>query len=98
VTLRYPYSCFCVTWETIPFTYHVFRVLTEFTHKMEVTYLPVYFPSADELANPQLYADNVQKLMAGALKVPATQHTIKDKISYHQMIISGKISWHQKLQ
>ena len=74
-------------------SYHVFRLFTEFVHSMEVVYLPVYFPSAEELADPQLYANNVQRLMAENLKVPATSHTIKEKLEYHKLIISGKLSW-----
>ncbi|KAJ6634430.1 hypothetical protein lerEdw1_014028 [Lerista edwardsae] len=35
-------------------------------------FLPVYQPSAEEEINPTLYANNVQKVMARALGIPAT--------------------------
>ncbi|XP_042330571.1 lysophospholipid acyltransferase LPCAT4 [Sceloporus undulatus] len=39
---------------------------------VEVEFLPVYHPSAEEAVNPTLYANNVQKVMAKALGIPAT--------------------------
>ena len=59
---RYKYKNYSPTWETIPITTHIFGLLSQFTHQIEVTYLPVYFPSNEELLNPQKYADNVQKV------------------------------------
>ncbi len=32
--------------------------------KMEIEYLPVYNPSPDELADPELYAENVRQVCA----------------------------------
>uniref|UniRef100_A0A3P9NWE2 Lysophosphatidylcholine acyltransferase 4 n=1 Tax=Poecilia reticulata TaxID=8081 RepID=A0A3P9NWE2_POERE len=43
-------------------------------------YLPVYNPSEEEKKNPSLYADNVQKLMAKALGVPATDHVMEGRV------------------
>ena len=43
-----------------------------------VTFLPPYFPSAAERADPELYAANVQAAIAAALRVRATQHTYED--------------------
>ncbi|XP_062994554.1 lysophospholipid acyltransferase LPCAT4 isoform X2 [Elgaria multicarinata webbii] len=40
---------------------------------VEVEFLPVYQPSAEEAVNPTLYANNVQKVMAKALGIPATE-------------------------
>ncbi|XP_060636109.2 lysophospholipid acyltransferase LPCAT4 isoform X1 [Anolis sagrei] len=40
---------------------------------VEVEFLPVYHPSAEEAVNPALYANNVQKVMAKALGIPATE-------------------------
>jgi len=36
----------------------------------ELEFLPVYHPSDEEKADPQLYADNVRALMAKELQVP----------------------------
>jgi lysophosphatidylcholine acyltransferase/lyso-PAF acetyltransferase len=43
-----------------------------------VTFLPPYFPSPAERADPELYAANVQAAIAAALRVRATQHTYED--------------------
>ena len=43
---------------------HFFLLLCQFINHLEVLWLPVYFPSEIERADPRLYARNVRKLMA----------------------------------
>jgi len=50
---------------------HVFQMLTGLFWTVEVIRLPLYVPSEAERSNPQLYADNVQAAIAGALELPA---------------------------
>uniref|UniRef100_A0A8C7DI41 Lysophosphatidylcholine acyltransferase 4 n=1 Tax=Oncorhynchus kisutch TaxID=8019 RepID=A0A8C7DI41_ONCKI len=45
-----------------------------------VEYLPVYTPSQEEKDDPNLYADNVQKLMAKTLGIPATDHVMEGRV------------------
>uniref|UniRef100_A0A8C9T5T3 Lysophosphatidylcholine acyltransferase 4 n=1 Tax=Scleropages formosus TaxID=113540 RepID=A0A8C9T5T3_SCLFO len=45
-----------------------------------VEFLPVYSPSEEEKRDPTLYADNVQKLMAQKLGVPATDYVMEGKL------------------
>ncbi|XP_049469221.1 lysophospholipid acyltransferase LPCAT4 isoform X1 [Panthera uncia] len=40
---------------------------------VDVEFLPVYHPSPEESRNPTLYANNVQRVMAQALGIPATE-------------------------
>ncbi|XP_068953700.1 lysophospholipid acyltransferase LPCAT4 [Petaurus breviceps papuanus] len=40
---------------------------------VDVEFLPVYQPSPEESSNPTLYANNVQRVMAQALGIPATE-------------------------
>jgi lysophosphatidylcholine acyltransferase/lyso-PAF acetyltransferase len=42
---------------------------------MDITFLPVYKPSEAERGNPELYAKNVQRLMARELNIPASDDT-----------------------
>lgn len=92
------------TWESIPVHVHLWRTLTQFTHHASVTYLPVYFPSVAERANPLLYAANVRKVrahwsdritanacevMAEALRVPCAEVGRAEKSEYHSRITSG---------
>ena len=44
-------------------------------NRVEVEFLPVYTPNAEEVSKPEVYARNVQKLMAEALGVPALDIT-----------------------
>ena len=46
--------------------------------RISVRFLPVYYPSAAEQADAELYASNVQRAMAAALGVPTTQYTYED--------------------
>uniref|UniRef100_H2SGM9 Lysophosphatidylcholine acyltransferase 4 n=1 Tax=Takifugu rubripes TaxID=31033 RepID=H2SGM9_TAKRU len=48
-------------------------------------FLPVYSPSLEEKKDPNLYADNVQKLMARALGVPATDYVMEGRIPVHKL-------------
>ncbi|CAM9547497.1 unnamed protein product [Choristocarpus tenellus] len=54
------------------------RVMCQVFNCMEVEYLPVYVPSAQDKANAAVYAENVQKYMANSLGVPVTQHAFED--------------------
>jgi len=38
--------------------------MTQFYNRCEIEYLPVYTPSADEVADANLYANNVREVMA----------------------------------
>uniref|UniRef100_A0A673BSJ2 Lysophospholipid acyltransferase LPCAT4-like n=1 Tax=Sphaeramia orbicularis TaxID=375764 RepID=A0A673BSJ2_9TELE len=50
-----------------------------------VVFLPVYNPSEEEKNDPNLYADNVQKLMAKALGVPATDYVMEGGVPVSKM-------------
>lgn len=43
---------------------HVIFLFCQFVNHIEVTRLPVYYPSQQEKDDPKLYANNVRKLMA----------------------------------
>jgi len=36
---------------------------------LTIEFLPIYHPSVEEMTNPNLYAENVQKVMASSLGV-----------------------------
>ncbi len=37
------------------------------------------------------------QMMARVLGVPATQHTVNEKLKYHLLVQSGKVKWNDKL-
>mmetsp|Transcript_54687 Transcript_54687/g.119870 ORF Transcript_54687/g.119870 Transcript_54687/m.119870 type:complete len:351 (-) Transcript_54687:53-1105(-) len=49
---------------------HLFLMMSQWYNRAEVVFLPIYTPDASERANPQLYADNVQRAMADAMGLP----------------------------
>uniref|UniRef100_A0A8C3XKA6 Lysophosphatidylcholine acyltransferase 4 n=1 Tax=Chelydra serpentina TaxID=8475 RepID=A0A8C3XKA6_CHESE len=67
ILVRYPNSLVSVWLKVIWLT------ASQLCTTVEVEFLPVYQPSAEESVNPTLYASNVQRAMARALGVPATE-------------------------
>uniref|UniRef100_A0ABM5EIS5 Lysophospholipid acyltransferase LPCAT4 isoform X2 n=1 Tax=Pogona vitticeps TaxID=103695 RepID=A0ABM5EIS5_9SAUR len=74
VLIRYPNSLDSTTWAWRgPGVLKViWLTASQPCTTVEVEFLPVYQPSAEEAVNPALYANNVQKVMAKALGIPAT--------------------------
>ncbi|KAM4713994.1 lysophospholipid acyltransferase LPCAT4 isoform 2-T2 [Anableps anableps] len=82
VLLRYPNKLDTVRWtyKGTSWTEAVWHTASQFYTNMTVEFLPVYNPSEEEKENPSLYADNVQKLMAKALGVPATDYVMEGRV------------------
>ena len=51
---------------------------TQFINYVSIDILPTYYPNKEEIANPTLYANNVQKLMAEHLGYKCSPHTMAD--------------------
>jgi 1-acyl-sn-glycerol-3-phosphate acyltransferase len=83
VVFNYPYTYFnpCYT-GTITGGHElpalVWRMSCQFCNRVEMKYLPVYYPSEEERNDPLLYANNIQALMASHLRIPVSDATIKD--------------------
>jgi len=92
VVLRYPYKHFSPAWESISAIKHIFRLLTQFSNNLEITFLPIYVPTANEKSNPELYAKNVQKIMADALNVPIKDYSYQAKVQYLRTIRNERTS------
>lgn len=58
---------------------------SQFYTNMTIEFLPVYSPSQEEKDDPDLYADNVQKLMAKALRVPATDYVMEGRVPVNKV-------------
>ncbi|XP_030043117.1 lysophospholipid acyltransferase LPCAT4 [Microcaecilia unicolor] len=78
ILIRYPNKLPATTW-----TWKgngVFKVLwlsmSQLYLSVEVEFLPVYHPNEAEKADPTLYASGVQRVMAGALGIPATDYEL----------------------
>lgn len=82
VLLRYPNKVNTVCWTFRGQTWLecLWHTASQLYTNMTVEYLPVYKPSEAERNDPSLYADNVQKLMAKALGVPATDYVQEGRI------------------
>uniref|UniRef100_A0A3P9IJ17 Lysophosphatidylcholine acyltransferase 4 n=1 Tax=Oryzias latipes TaxID=8090 RepID=A0A3P9IJ17_ORYLA len=82
VLLHYPNRLDTVRWTYKGTTWMeaIWLTTSQLYTNMTVEFLPVYKPSEEEKKDPNLYADNVQKLMARALGVPATDYVMEGKV------------------
>ncbi|KAH8287633.1 hypothetical protein KR054_010895 [Drosophila jambulina] len=82
VLLKYPnkYDTFTWTWDGPGVLRLLWLTMTQFYNRCEIEYLPVYTPSPDEVADANLYANNVREVMAKALGVPTSDYSFEDVI------------------
>ncbi|XP_026122245.1 lysophospholipid acyltransferase LPCAT4 [Carassius auratus] len=81
VLLHYPGEPDTVrwTWRGLTWLGALWHTTSQIYTSVTVEFLPVYTPSQDEKQSPELYAENVQKLMAEALRVPATDYVMEGR-------------------
>ncbi|GFP92705.1 lysophospholipid acyltransferase lpeat1 [Phtheirospermum japonicum] len=89
VILRYPYQRFSPAWDSISGARHVILLLSQFVNYIEVTRLPLYNPSQQEMDDPKLYAENVRNLMAREGNLILTDIGLAEKRVYHAAL-NGK--------
>ncbi|XP_026846430.1 lysophosphatidylcholine acyltransferase [Drosophila persimilis] len=82
VLLKYPnkYDTFTWTWDGPGVLRLLWLTMTQFYNRCEVEYLPVYQPNEAEMADANLYANNVREVMAKALGVPTSDYSFEDVI------------------
>ncbi|KAJ7958060.1 Lysophospholipid acyltransferase [Quillaja saponaria] len=83
VILRYPYQRFSPAWDSISGVRHVIFLLCQFVNHIEVTRLPVYYPSQQERDDPKFYANNVRRLMASEGNLILSDIGLAEKRIYH---------------
>ncbi|KAM7346917.1 lysophosphatidylcholine acyltransferase isoform 1-T4 [Cochliomyia hominivorax] len=82
VLLKYPnkYDTFTWTWDGPGVFRLLWLTMASFYSRVEIEFLPVYVPSEEEKADPNLYARNVRAVMAKALGVPTSEYSFEDVI------------------
>jgi len=80
VIMRYDncYDTVTWTWEGIPAWKAIVFSLSQFRIQHSVEFLPPYSPSEEEIAKPQLFANNVRAVMAARMGVPVTDCSYYD--------------------
>ncbi|GLU04403.1 hypothetical protein SLE2022_215530 [Rubroshorea leprosula] len=99
VILRYPYQRFSPAWDSISGARHVIFLLCQFINYIEVTRLPVYYPSQEEKDDSKLYANNVRRLMAKEGNLILSDVGLPEKRVYHAALYGNNrlpSFWHQK--
>lgn len=82
VCIRYKCNQMDLYFGTRSMAYYILWSLCQFVNRVEYDYLEVYHPTGAEIDNPELYASNVQKVMAKHLGIPTSNHTFADKILF----------------
>ncbi|XP_029310684.1 lysophospholipid acyltransferase LPCAT4 [Cottoperca gobio] len=87
VLLRYPNKLDTVRWTYKGTSWFetLWHTTSQFYTNSTVEFMPVYNPSEEEKNDPNLYADNVQKLMAKALGVPATDYVMEGRVPVNKL-------------
>ncbi|XP_037386113.1 lysophosphatidylcholine acyltransferase 1 isoform X1 [Talpa occidentalis] len=80
VVLRYPNKLDTITWtwQGPSALAILWLTLCQPYSRLEIEFLPVYHPSAEEKQDPALFARNVRRVMAEALGVSVTDYTFED--------------------
>jgi len=90
ILIRYRHKWFNPSWETIVFTEHVFKLLSQVYNAVELIELPVYDPSQHPEATPRQHAQNVRELMAAAEELPMVDTNRHVKLCYHNIILKQR--------
>lgn len=80
VVVRFPYTFFDPAWTAggPSRVWMVFRLLSQFYNRMEVTLMPVIQPTNEEKENEELFSSNVRARMAEELRVTTSEHSYAD--------------------
>ena len=95
VLLRYRWRRFSPAWETISAARHFLLTFSQFNQTLEIVYLPVYVPTAEEAGDPARYAAGVRAAMlrassdAGGGALAASELTLADKRAYQAALLAG---------
>eukprot|EP01090_Pellita_catalonica_P003321 TRINITY_DN12994_c0_g1_i1.p1 TRINITY_DN12994_c0_g1~~TRINITY_DN12994_c0_g1_i1.p1 ORF type:complete len:303 (-),score=41.44 TRINITY_DN12994_c0_g1_i1:44-952(-) len=87
ILVRYPYSYFDPSWSVGSIKKYLCALMAQIYTRVDIEFCETYYPSAAEIKNPRLYADNVGKLMAKKLGV--TYHidvTYAEKQQYEDFL------------
>lgn len=85
------------TWDGPNTLVSIWLTLSRWRTDMELTKLPVYYPSKEEQANADLYAANVTQVLIRELKIPSLFYSFDDarylKYKYvARLLLSGSSS------
>lgn len=82
VLLRYPNKLDTVRWSYRGTSWieALWHTTSQLYTNVTVEFLPVYTPSQEEKGDPNLYADNVQRLMANELGIPFTDYLLDGRV------------------
>ena len=72
--------------EESSFWVQLYRIASRWYTPVKVEFLPTYYPSSQEKSDPNLYAENVRKLLSYHTKRPLSKQSLKDSPNYQQDI------------
>jgi lysophosphatidylcholine acyltransferase/lyso-PAF acetyltransferase len=82
VVLQYKFWNCDPSFTDVPAFKTALRTIWSLYTVLKVTYLPVYYPSEEEIMNADLYAANVRHAMATAVNLKERDDSLSDKFAY----------------
>lgn len=67
IVLQYKDKINPTNWSVRSWTFHFLVMMCNLTNNLDVTYLPLYYPSEAEKKNPRFYAQNIKNAMSASL-------------------------------
>lgn len=93
IVLSYPHSRSHPAFFDSTLGAHLFSLLSSPWTRMHVKYLPVHHPTAEEAADPDLFAENVRQAMAEAARLPLSKYGARElrrELKEHSLRAAGK--------
>ncbi len=84
MVFKYPYCSWDMPFSSVSLKWHILGTLAQGINFMTVEYLPVYYPSEAEKADPKLYAGNVKKVMIEASGLADSSKDYNDKLRWEK--------------
>lgn len=97
VLIRYEYTWFSPTYESIRTKPYLIGILSQPWNRVRYYRLPIYYPSEEEKKDPKLFAHNVHAMMvreseaAFPEKLVSSNSNYTDKLEYHAIVRGTKL-------
>ncbi|KAK2958091.1 putative Lysophospholipid acyltransferase LPEAT1 [Blattamonas nauphoetae] len=98
VSISYPAKHCSMNTDTIEFLPCAYDITCQFVNHMKIEIFDLYIPNEEEKKDPQLYADNVGKLLANAQNIPYRTDVDSRYKFITRDLARGKITWDQAME
>lgn len=95
MAVHYPHKRKSLNWESVTFQELLPDMFTQFHNRFRIEVLDLYLPSEAEKKDPQLYADNVGRLIANHLGIKYAPEVDMREKKIYLALIRGYMRWEE---